>query len=91
MIDVLMKYKVPSISKLCHGGDPNYPNEDAPTHYLSELSGCDGCHVIIPEQWYKKMYVSYIERGQLAAMRLPTSEKYFLLIYLKKCSFFMLY
>ncbi len=84
MADALVRYNIPGIQKLCGGGDPNYPVADEPVGYLSEGPGCEGCHVVIQEKWFEKMYVSYQERGRLSALSMPTGKTYPLFV----CLFF---
>eukprot|EP00826_Nyctotherus_ovalis_P035381 TRINITY_DN3038_c0_g1_i2.p1 TRINITY_DN3038_c0_g1~~TRINITY_DN3038_c0_g1_i2.p1 ORF type:complete len:167 (-),score=25.01 TRINITY_DN3038_c0_g1_i2:100-600(-) len=74
LVDVLMKYHIPNIRKDCGGGDPIFPVKDAPVDYFSSGPVCEGCHVIVHEKWFEKMYVSYIERGRLASLGLTTSK-----------------
>ena len=73
LVDVLIKYHIPYISKRCGGGDPLYPVSDEPVLYLSTGPICEGCHVIIHEKWFEKMYVSYVERARIATLGFPTS------------------
>ena len=76
MADVLVKYKIPGINKFCGGGDPNYAVSDEPVMYFSEGPICEGCHVIIPDKHYEKMYVSYQEKGRLNTLTIPISKTY---------------
>ncbi len=72
--NVLMKYKIPGINATCNGGDKIAPVHDMPLTWMSQGPYCDGCHVIIHEKWFDKMYVSYQERAALQNLDAPIAK-----------------
>ena len=76
LVFVLEKYGIPGIKTFCGGIDPNYPLTDIPLAYFSGGPKCEGCHVVIHEKWFDKMYVSPIEKGRLESLSFPTAKTY---------------